>query len=60
MNEVKSKRDSDSKEEITLDEKTYCLTNNTITYSLSKYARAHSESLVNRGANTGVAKGKTE
>ena len=34
--------------------KTYCSVNKAITYSLSKHARVHVNSLIDRGANGGV------
>ena len=51
INEEKSKKDSNSGQEITADRKTYYLVNNAITYFLSKHARACTKWLVNRGAN---------
>ena len=55
INETKSKIDNNSKEGITLNGKTYRFVNNTITYSFSKHMRAYTESLVDIGANRGVA-----
>jgi len=55
INIAKSKSSSNSDNEVTINGKTYYLVNSTITYSLSKHVRTHTQSLVDRGANGGVA-----
>ena len=54
IRKVKSKKDSNSKEEIAVTGKTRQLVNNTITFFFFKHSRSHAELLVNKGANRGV------